>query len=186
MNTFSQMLSRVAGLALLAALAAAQAAPTVATGPKQALAEARALAAQSKGKTGPERAAALEAGAKAYQQVATNFGADTGVVAEASFEAAELWRRKGALADAEAAYRLALDNDPARYEPRACLELAHLLRRGKKFDAAVEQYRKVAGLQPGSARAHAAQLWIGRTQQVASKIATKEDVRRQFCFMAFL
>ncbi len=174
MNWFTTCLVPATTVAMfsLAAIAAQQpATPAVpAASPKQALAEARALAGLAKGKTGPERATALEAGARAYQQLATTFSADAGIVAEASYEAAELWRRKGALADAEAAYRVALEHDPSRYEARAAFELAHLLRRGKKTDAAVDLYRKVASLQPGSARAHSALVWIGRTQQAANKL----------------
>jgi tetratricopeptide (TPR) repeat protein len=156
---------------LTALLAQPQATPSAQRpSPKQALEQARALAAQAKGKSGAERAAALEAGAKAYQNVAATHAADPGVVAEAAFEAAELWRRKGALADAEANYRAALDADRGRYGPRASFELAHLLRRGKKFDAAVELYREVAAMQPGSARAHSALLWVGRTLQAATRL----------------
>ncbi|MEZ5963929.1 MAG: hypothetical protein R3F56_08810 [Planctomycetota bacterium] len=147
----------------------AQAAPAPASA-KQMLAEARAVAAQAKGKKGSERSAALEAGAVAFERVVETCSADPAVVAEASFEAGELWRRRGSLAEAERAYRSALQSDPGRYEARASFEVAHLLRRGKQFDAAVELYRKVAGLQPGTARAQSALLWCGRTMQAANRI----------------
>lgn len=159
-------------IAVLFSLVAVQAQDEVASPAtaKQALAEARAVAADAKGKKGSERIAALEAGAAAYQRVAEAYAADPAVAAEASFEAGELWRRRGSLAEAERAYRAALAGDPARYEARASFELAHLLRRGKQIEAAVELYRKVATLQPGTARAQNALVWCGRTLQAGGKI----------------
>src|SRR5690606_2644204 len=77
---------------------------------------------------------------------------------------------RGALPEAERAYRTALERDPGRYEARASFELAHLLRRGRQFEAAVELYRKVTTLQPGTARGQSAMLWIGRTWQAAGKL----------------
>ena len=147
----------------------AQDAPPVASA-RAALLEARTVAAQAKGKKGSERSAALEAGAMAFQRVAEAYPVDLSVAAEASFEAGELWRRRGSLAEAERAYRAALQSDPGRYEARASFEVAHLLRRGKQFDAAVELYRRVATLQPGSARGQSALLWCGRTMQAAGKL----------------
>jgi tetratricopeptide (TPR) repeat protein len=150
--------------------ALAQESGSPAVSARQALVEARAVAAQATGKKGSERIAALDAGAAAFEKVAEAFAVDLAVAAEASFEAAELWRRKGALAEAERAYRAALANDSARYEARASFEVAHLLRRGKQPDAAVELYRKVATLQPGSARAQSALLWCGRTMQASGRV----------------
>lgn len=162
---------RAAAAVLLSfASAVAQESGSPAVSARQALVDARAVAAQAKGKKGSERNAALEAGAAAFQQVAEAFPVELAVVAEASFEAGELWRRKGALAEAERAYRAALANDPSRYEARASFEVAHLLRRGKQADAAVELYRKVATLQPGSARAQDALLWCGRTLQACGRL----------------
>lgn len=166
----SRFVRTAAAVLLSFACAHAQEDTARATTGRQALVEARTLAAQAKGKKGPERDAALIAGARAFEKVATDWAADVAIAAEASFEAAELWRRKGDLPEAERGYRAALAADPARYEPRASFELAHLLRRGKQFDAAVELYRKVAGLQPGSARAQDALVWCGRTLQTAARL----------------
>lgn len=153
---------------LLAPLWAQAATPPAPTG-KRALAEARALADQVKGSSGPERNAALEAAARSFMQVAETFQADVGVAAEASFEAGELWRRRGTLTDAEPCYRKALSLDPARYDARASFEIAHIARRTRRFDEACELYGKVAGLQPTSARAQSAREWIGRTYQTAGR-----------------
>lgn len=159
--------------ALLAALLAtplfAQASTSPAPTGRQALREARALADQIKGSRGPERNAALEVAARSFMQVAETFQAEVGVAAEASFEAGELWRRRGTLADAEPCYRKALSLDPTRYEARASFEIAHIARRTKRYDEACELYGKVAGLQPTSARAQSAREWIGRTYQTAGR-----------------
>ncbi len=151
-----------------AGLAAQVASPPAVTG-KSALAEARKLVDQIKGLAGPERNAALEAAARAHMQVAETFQAEVAVAAEAAFEAGELWRRRGALTDAEPCYRKASSLDPARYDARATLEVAHIARRTKRYDDAVQLYGKVAGLQPASARAQSAREWIGRTWQAAGR-----------------
>lgn len=171
MNRVVRHLAALAvALSSLINLAAAQQAETAKPSGKAALAQARALAGAAKGKQGLERATALEAGARAFLAVAEQFKAEPMVVAEASFEAAELFRRKGDLAEAEGAYRAALTGDPTRFGVRATYELAHLMRRAKKADDAVTLYRKVAEMQPGTARAQSALLWVGRTLQLVGKL----------------
>jgi tetratricopeptide (TPR) repeat protein len=137
---------------------------------KAALAAAEKTAALATGRKGGERTQALEAGAKAYAEVAEAFAADPAVSAEASFEAAELWRRGGKLEPAEAAYRKARELDGARYGSRATFELAHLLRRARKVDDAVAAYREVMSLEGASARAQEASLWIGRALQIDGRL----------------
>lgn len=168
MIRFRQWCALVLVAASWSASLGAQASPQ--PGGKAALGSARAVAAAAKGKQGLERATALEAGARAFLAVAEQFKAEPMVAAEAAFEAAELWRRKGDLREAEAAYRTALEGDPTRFGVRATFELAHLLRRAKKSDDAVAAYRKVAEMQPGTARGQSALVWIGRTLQIVGQL----------------
>lgn len=168
MSRFRQWCALVLVAASWSASLGAQASPQ--PGGKAALGNARSVAAAAKGKQGLERATALEAGARAFLAVAEQFKAEPMVAAEAAFEAAELWRRKGDLREAEAAYRTALEGDPTRFGVRATFELAHLLRRAKKSDDAVAFYRKVAEMQPGTARGQSALVWIGRTLQIVGQL----------------
>jgi len=146
---------------------------------RAALKQAAAIAAKSKGLKGKARSSALTAGAKAYEAVAAKFGSEAGACGQAWFRAAELWRRSLSLESAAKAYGLAVDRDPRRYQERSWLQLAHLERRQKRTEEALELYKKVARLKSGTARTHEARLWIGRCLEAQKKADAAVDAYRQ-------
>jgi tetratricopeptide (TPR) repeat protein len=146
---------------------------------RTALKEAKAVAAKSKGLKGEARSNALIAGAKAYEAVAARFDSEAGACGNAWFAAAELWRRSSSLEAAAKAYGLAADRDPARYQERSWLQLAHIARRQKKDERALDLYKKVARLKSGTARTHQARVWIGRCFEQQKKPEQAIDAYRQ-------
>jgi len=146
---------------------------------RQALKEAQSVAAKSKGLKGEAHTDALAAGARAYEAVAARFAGEAGASGKAWFAAAELWRRSLNLEAAAKAYGLAADRDPERYQERCWLELAHIARRQKRMDAALELYKKVARLKTGTDHTHQARVWIGRCFEAERKPAEAIDAYRQ-------
>lgn len=142
-------------------------APKVTTSPqaKAALAAAKELAGKVKGTDGPARNAALEAAAKAYDQVATDHAGEPAVAARARFEAGELWRRRDSLAQAEQDYLQAAALDAAHFGQRGLLAAADMQRRQKQLDQALATYAKAAAAEPNTTRAHDARLWQARLLQ---------------------
>lgn len=137
---------------------------------RAALAAAKEVVARTRGLRGPERTAALEAAAKAYDQVGADFAAEPSVAATAAFLAAELWRAQGSLALAEKDFLLAARLDPGRYAQRGLLGAADMQRRQERSDEALATYRKAAAVDPGSARAQDARLWQARLLQGAGRL----------------
>jgi len=159
--------------------AAAKRAPRISGEARDALAAAAMAARQAKGLRGPERLQVLEMAAGRYEAVAAEFAAERPACAQASYEAGELWRRHGSLAKAEAAYRKALASDDGRFEERALYQIAEMQRRQKMLDAAIETYRRAAGVKPSSGRAHDARLWVGRCLLSQSKDAAAIEAFQQ-------
>lgn len=137
---------------------------------RAALQSARQLAARIKGTENAERSSAIEAAARAYEQVATDFAAEPGAAANAQFEAGDLWRRHGSLALAEQGYLAAARLDPQRYGQRGTLLAADMQRRLKRTDEAMESYRTAETMDPGTSRAQDARLWRARLLQSTGKL----------------
>jgi tetratricopeptide (TPR) repeat protein len=137
---------------------------------RSALAAARELAARTRGLRGPERAAALEAAATAYDKVVADFAAEPLVAAAAAYQAGELWRQQGSLPLAEKGYLLAAKLDAARWAQRALLGAADVQRRQKRTDEAMATYAKAAAVDPGSSRAQDARLWQARLLQAGGRL----------------
>jgi len=137
---------------------------------RAALQAARELEAHVTGGAGPEREAALEAAAKAYEQVAVTFAADPHVAATARWEAGELWRRHKSYTLAEQCYLESAKLDPERYGQRATLEAADMQRRGKRVDEAMASYAAAEAMGPTTTRAQDARLWRARLLQLTGKL----------------
>lgn len=146
---------------------------------QSALKEAKTVAAKTKGLKGEARSSALAAGAKAYEAVAARFDSEAGACGKAWFAAAELWRKAQSLEAAAKAYGLAAERDPVRYQERSWLQLAHIARRQKKMEEALDLYKKVARLKSGTARTHEARVWIGRCFEGQKKPEQAIDAYRQ-------
>jgi tetratricopeptide (TPR) repeat protein len=142
-----------------------------ADGGKEALKSAAALAEKARGVRGAERKEILERAARAFEEVAVAHARTPAIAAEASFEAAELWRRCENLSAAEGLYAKANELEPARWAERALLEIAHVQRRLKRFDDAIATYEKCAKVKGGSARAHEARLGIGQCHEAKGQLA---------------
>jgi tetratricopeptide (TPR) repeat protein len=137
---------------------------------REALVAGRELGAKVRGLRGPERTAALEAAAKAHDEIAVKFAAEPGVAAQAAFTAGELWRQQGSLALAEKGYLLAVQLDGARFAQRGLLGAADMQRRQKRADEAMTTYGRAAAIDPGSARAQDARLWQARLLQDGERL----------------
>lgn len=129
---------------------------------REALRSARDVEAGARGATGEERAAILARAVQAYAKVATDFASEPSAVGEASFSAAEIWRKQGELGTAEGLYQRSIENDKGRYEERALMQLAHIARRQEMPDEALGLYERVTRFKPSSARAHEARVWIAK------------------------
>ena len=138
--------------------------PAPSAAARQALAEASTLAGLARPLRGVARAGALEAAAKSYEALVGSFATEPLVVAEASWHAAELWRRHGSLVLAEQAYGRAAKRDPVRYGQRALLGVADMQRRLGLVEDALKSYSEVVACDPGTSRAQQARLWRGRLQ----------------------
>lgn len=136
--------------------------PQLSDGARTAMAAARAVARKAKGLEGDERLAALQAGAAAYDAVAEQFAAEGPAAAQASFAAADCWRRQGSADRAERAYLAAARLDPERYGQRGTLGAADMQRRQERDDDALATYAAVAAIDPASSSAHVARVWRGR------------------------
>jgi tetratricopeptide (TPR) repeat protein len=123
---------------------------------------AGAVEGEAKGTDGDERSGILERAAAAYAKVALDFASEPAAVAQASFAAAEIWRRQGDLAKAGPLYERSLASDPVRYEERSLFELAHIARRNEESTEAIDLYGRVAQFRPDSARAHDSRMWIAK------------------------
>jgi len=137
---------------------------------RAALATAKETAGRSKGLSGPERLAALAAGASAYDKVTADFAAEPAVAGAAAFAAAELWQKHNSPPLAEKAFLLAAEIDGPRFGQRALLGAADMQRRQKRNDEAMATYAKAAALEPGGARAQDARLWQARLLQSTGRL----------------
>ena len=137
---------------------------------RAALQAAKELEAKVTGGAGPEREAALEAAAKAYEQVAVTFANEPHVAATARWEAGELWRRHKSYALAEQSYLEAARLDPERYGQRATLEAADMQRHGKRVEEAMATYAAAEAMGPTTTRAQDARLWRARLLQLTGKL----------------
>ena len=124
------------------------------------LKDARDLAARADKCHGPARARALELAAPAYDRCAA--GLQGAASASPAWAAAELWRRHGSLFLAEQSYLRAAHSDRRRYGQRALLGAADMQRRQRRRVAAAKTYRAAERVDPASARAQRARLWIAR------------------------
>ncbi len=129
---------------------------------RTAFAQAMEAAASLKGLRGAERKTELAKHAARYEEIADRFAGEFPAASRAWYESAEMWRRQGNLAKAEAAYRSSLSKDSGAFRARAIFGIAQMERRQKKFEAAIESYKLVAGIQAESNRANDSRLWIAR------------------------
>lgn len=119
------------------------------------------LAAGVAGKVGAERACALELAAAAYDRCSQTAG--SGVeAARAGWAAAELWRRHGSLLLAERGYLVAAREDRLRFGQRGLSAAADMQRRQGRSTAAMQTYAQAARVDPRTARAQRARVWIGK------------------------
>ncbi|MBM4013495.1 MAG: hypothetical protein FJ293_00815 [Planctomycetes bacterium] len=134
--------------------------------PKKAdpFAEVIRLKRQASGQSVEQKHAALTAAAKACEEVAKG-ALEPAVVAEAHWRAGELWRTLRHEEEARRCFSAVTGMAAAdpRLAAKAWLELGHLDRRAKRWDAAIANYRKVPGVQPEQRRESAQSLtWQGK------------------------
>ena len=152
------------------AAAKARSKPVISEPARNALAGAKELAAAVRGLRGPDRTKALEAAATAYDKVVADYTAEPWVAATAAFTGAETWRQQGSLALAEKDFLLAAQLDAERFAQRGLLGAADMQRRQKRYDEAMATYQKGAAIDPGSAKAQEARLWLGRMLHDAERV----------------
>lgn len=145
---------------------------------RAAIQQCKELAARAKGTKGEARKKILGEAASAYQALLQKAGIDAGSRAQAAYTAGSLRRSMGELDAARSLYEQSRKLQPERYGARAGLELAHLDRRQDKLDAALKGYAAVAAIQPASARAHQARLWLGRVHLSKKDAAQAEQAFR--------
>lgn len=127
-------------------------------------AEVTRLKRSATGKTPEEKHAALTAAAQECARVAKG-AMEPAVVAEANWRAGEIWRT---LRHEEEARRcFTATAGMSAVEPqlaaKAWLEIGHLDRRAKRFDAAIESYRRVFAITPEQRKESAHSLtWQGK------------------------
>ena len=146
---------------------------------RTALREVAAILKTAKGKKGDARSAVMRRVAEGYEKVASTFAGEPASAGAATFAAAETWRRIGALDAARTCYEKSIAIDAARFQGRATLELAHIARRQKRPDQAIELYTAVARLEPRSGRGHRARLWIARCHEGGGKQADAATAYRR-------
>lgn len=129
------------------------------------LASARQEAMKVRGLEGDAQLAALKSAAEAYDRAAKETANEPKASAQAAYTAGELWRRHGSVAEAERCYLMAVQLDAERYAQRGKLAAADMQRRAEKFEAALATYRDAASVEPATARAQTARLWVGRVLQ---------------------
>ncbi len=144
------------------AVAKAPAKPRCSDGARAALAAVREIADRARDLDGAEELAALQAAAKAYDQVAAEFAAEPMAAAQAAFAGAEYWRRHGSAEPAERDYLAAARLDPERYGQRAAIGAADMQRQLERDADALASYAAAVAIDPASTRAQAARLWQGR------------------------
>ncbi|MCC7014494.1 MAG: hypothetical protein IT454_18175 [Planctomycetes bacterium] len=115
--------------------------------------------------------------AASWIAVRVRFPLERACVAEASFRAAELLRWSGqieaAVAELELVRALGVDSS---YRWRSCLELAHIERRRRRFERALDLYLSVAGESAcGSRLRDDAAIWAGKTYALLGRF---DDARR--------
>ncbi|MFO1053521.1 MAG: tetratricopeptide repeat protein [Planctomycetota bacterium] len=118
------------------------------------------------GVRGADRTAALEKAASDYEAVATEFATDKSVVAQASWEAGECWRRANKVDLAAEAYARVLASGEDRFRQRALFQRASMLRRTKQLEEAGKLYAEAGKIDPESVRAHDARLWVARVLEL--------------------
>jgi tetratricopeptide (TPR) repeat protein len=117
-----------------------------------------------RGKQGSERDALRVQVVAAYRAVREHFPNAAAEAAEAALRAAEVLRTMNEWDAARAELVIARDRGQATpWRARAMLELAHLERRTKRFDAALSAYQAlVAETQASAGQKDEAMLWSGR------------------------
>lgn len=133
------------------------------------LAAARQEAMKVRGLEGDAQLAALKSAAEAYDRAAKETANEPKASAQAAYTAGELWRRHGSVAEAERCYLMAVQLDAERYAQRGKLAAADMQRRAEKFEAALVTYRDAASVEPATARAQTARLWVGRVLQTMGR-----------------
>jgi tetratricopeptide (TPR) repeat protein len=137
-------------------------------------AEAIRLKRQASGKSAEEKFVALTAAAKACEEVAKGTF-EPAVVAEAHWRAGELWRTLRHEENARRSFSAVTGMAAAdpRLAAKAWLEIGHLDRRAKRWDAAIASYRRVLEVEPQQRRESAQSLtWQGKS--LLSKGATAD------------
>ncbi len=136
---------------------------------RAALAAARQEAMKVRGLQGDAQLAALQNAAKAYDVAAVQIADEPKAAAQAAFSAAELWRSHGSVGEAERCYLASASLDAERYGQRGKLGAADMQRRAEKHEQAIATYRDAAAIDPATARAQTARLWIGRVLQTMGR-----------------
>jgi tetratricopeptide (TPR) repeat protein len=144
---------------------------------KAQLAHAAGLKKAMSGTEGDARDAARKLAIEAYRSVREYFAGDAGACAEAAFRAGELLRAGDDDAGAQSEFAIARDRGTGTsFQVRAMMEIAHLDRRGKRLEKALDGYEAVVAADAATARQKDdAALWSGR---VYADLERPKDARR--------
>lgn len=126
---------------------------------------------------GDDRDRARKLAIEGYRSVREYFGGDAAACAEAAFRAGELLRAAEDLASAQAEFAIARDRGAGTsFQVRALMELAHIDRRAKRLDQALDGYEMVVAADAATVRQKDdASLWAGR---VYADLQRPKDARR--------
>jgi tetratricopeptide (TPR) repeat protein len=129
------------------------------------------------GTEGEARDAARKLSIEAYRCVREYFGGDAAACAEAAFRAGELLRAADDMPGAQTEFAIARDRGAGTtFQVRAMMELAHLDRRAKRLEKALDGYESIVSSDAATARQKDdASLWCGR---VYADLERPKDARR--------
>jgi tetratricopeptide (TPR) repeat protein len=129
------------------------------------------------GTEGEARDAARKLAIEGYRSVREYFGGDAAACAEAAFRAGELLRAGDDVAGAQSEFAIARDRGTGTgFQVRAMMEIAHLDRRAKRLEKALDGYEAVVGCDAATARQKDdASLWSGRVYEALER---PKDARR--------
>ncbi len=144
---------------------------------KAQLEHAAGLKKSMSGTEGEARDAARKLAVEAYRSVREYFGGDAASCAEAAFRAGELLRTSDDVSGAQSEFAIARDRGTGTsFQVRAMMEIAHLDRRAKRLEKALDGYEAVVGSDVATARQKDdASLWCGR---VYEDLERPKDARR--------
>jgi tetratricopeptide (TPR) repeat protein len=131
------------------------------------------------GAEGEARDRARKMAIEAYRSVREYFGGDAPACAEAAFRAGELLRAADDMPGAQSEFAIARDRgEGTSFQVRAMMEIAHIDRRAKRLEKALDGYEAVVSDESSTVRQKDdAMLWAGR---VYSDLERPKDARRMW------